>query len=200
MKIQCSNDLSAGRQCSEQASYPALMNIIFIACCLCKVCRMIAKFLFAALLLFHGLIHSLGFIKAYRIAAVSQLSRHIGKTAGSLWLLTALLFLMAFGLFVGGRQWWWPGAVALLLSQGLILSAWVDARWGTLANVIILAAVVIAWATHNYKQSTPVKDYKEINGYRIAGFAEAIYHYPAGDFCYGTFKVKELRYSVSGGR
>ena len=40
--------------------------------------------------------------------------------------------------------------------------------------------------------STPLKDYKEVNGYRLAGYADAVYTYPSGDFCYGQFYTKNV--------
>ena len=43
--------------------------------------------------------------------------------------------------------------------------------------------------------STPLKEYKEINGYKLTGYAEAIYTYPSGDFCYGTFNVSKIEYN-----
>ncbi|OFY41548.1 MAG: hypothetical protein A2X18_06915 [Bacteroidetes bacterium GWF2_40_14] len=43
--------------------------------------------------------------------------------------------------------------------------------------------------------ATPLKDYKEINGYRLAGYAEAIYSYPKGDLCYGTFTLDSIVYN-----
>ena len=47
----------------------------------------------------------------------------------------------------------------------------------------------------NLRWATPLKDYKEINGYKIAGFAQTIYTYPEGDFCYGEFLVKNVIYN-----
>ncbi len=43
--------------------------------------------------------------------------------------------------------------------------------------------------------ATPLKDYSEINGYRLAGYAEAIYTYPQGDLCYGTFSLSNIVYN-----
>ena len=40
--------------------------------------------------------------------------------------------------------------------------------------------------------STPLRDYKEINGYKLASYAEAIYTYPDGDFTYATFTLKHI--------
>jgi hypothetical protein len=45
--------------------------------------------------------------------------------------------------------------------------------------------------------STPVKDYKEIDGRRIPTYGETIWNYPEGDFTYGTFRLKSIKYNVS---
>ena len=47
----------------------------------------------------------------------------------------------------------------------------------------------------NYPWSTPVKDYREINGSRLATGASTIYHHPGDDFCYGEFNLKDVRYN-----
>ena len=48
----------------------------------------------------------------------------------------------------------------------------------------------------NYPWSTPVVDgYQEINGYRLAKAAKAIYRHPDGDFCYGEFMIKNVEYN-----
>jgi hypothetical protein len=46
--------------------------------------------------------------------------------------------------------------------------------------------------------STPVKDYKEIDGRRIPTYGETIWNYPEGDFTYGTFRLKNIAYNVTG--
>jgi hypothetical protein len=43
--------------------------------------------------------------------------------------------------------------------------------------------------------STPLKDYREVDGYKLATSAEAIYTYPEGDLCYGTFNLKHITYN-----
>jgi hypothetical protein len=45
--------------------------------------------------------------------------------------------------------------------------------------------------------STPLKDYVEVNGYKVPGYAETIYSYPEGDFCYGTFSLENVEYNCS---
>jgi len=47
----------------------------------------------------------------------------------------------------------------------------------------------------NFPWSTPVKEYKEFNGFRIASAASTIYHRPDGDFCYGEFNLTGIEYN-----
>lgn len=44
--------------------------------------------------------------------------------------------------------------------------------------------------------STPVRDYKEIEGRRIPTYGETIWHYTEGDFRYGAFRLKKIIYNV----
>ena len=48
-----------------------------------------------------------------------------------------------------------------------------------------------------YRFSTPVKDYKLINGINVPTYGEATWHYPDGEFVYGTFNLKSIDYNVS---
>lgn len=48
-----------------------------------------------------------------------------------------------------------------------------------------------------YRFSTPLNDYKKINGYNLPTYGEAIWHFPEGDFVYGKFQVKEVQYNIS---
>jgi len=43
--------------------------------------------------------------------------------------------------------------------------------------------------------STPVSDYKEIDGRRIPAYGETIWHYPEGELTYGTFTLKSINYN-----
>jgi len=43
--------------------------------------------------------------------------------------------------------------------------------------------------------STPVKDYRTINGYNLCHYGEAIWHYPEGEFVYGKFHLQDLTYT-----
>ncbi len=42
--------------------------------------------------------------------------------------------------------------------------------------------------------STPLRDYREVNGYTLARTAEAIFAYPEGGFTYGKFQILNISY------
>lgn len=93
-------------------------------------------------LVVHGLIHSMGFVKAFGFAELAQLKKPISRPWGVVWLSAALLFLgSAVLLAVDGRWFWLSGAVAIALSQAAIIRSWRDAKVGTAANVLALLAV-----------------------------------------------------------
>ena len=46
--------------------------------------------------------------------------------------------------------------------------------------------------------STPVRDYREVNGRMVPTYGETIWHYPEGDFVYGKFRFKNIGYDVNG--
>jgi len=43
--------------------------------------------------------------------------------------------------------------------------------------------------------STPLKNYKDFNNHRLPSYAETIYTYPQGPFCYGTFTLGNIEYN-----
>jgi hypothetical protein len=45
--------------------------------------------------------------------------------------------------------------------------------------------------------STPVSEYKEFDGRKIPTFGKTIWHYPEGDFTYGVFHLRSIKYNVS---
>jgi hypothetical protein len=105
------------------------------------------RFALVALILCHAVIHLLGFVKAFGLADVAALRQPIGSVAGGLWLLASLLLATSAALNgVGNPRWSWVAAAGIVLSQGLIVGAWSDARFGTLANLIIAVPVVLALA------------------------------------------------------
>ncbi|MBL7924691.1 MAG: hypothetical protein JNL88_10880 [Bacteroidia bacterium] len=110
--------------------------------------------LLVMLIFVHGGLHLLGFVKAFGFSEVKQLAQPISKRRGMLWLIAALLFLTAATIFALRQSyWWWPAGLALLLSQLLIFSSWQDARYGTLANLLILVASIVSYASCSFHKS-----------------------------------------------
>lgn len=107
------------------------------------------RWLVVGLLSMHGFIHLLGAVKGFGWAEVSSLRDPIGPIAGAMWLLAALLVLAAAVMFaVGALRWWWAiAAVAALMSQGLIVMSWPDAKVGTAANVLLVLVAGYGFAS-----------------------------------------------------
>jgi hypothetical protein len=98
------------------------------------------RWLVVAVLAGHGLIHLLGAAKGFGLADVSQLTEPIGVLGGVLWLLAAVLVLIAAAfLATGAPTWWWAIALgAAAVSQVAIATSWNDARAGTIVNLILV--------------------------------------------------------------
>jgi hypothetical protein len=111
------------------------------------------KYLFLTLVLVHGLIHIMGFSKAFGYGHLQQLTKAISKPMGVLWLLACLLLLAAGIGFITKKEWW-PllGIVAAIVSQIVIIISWRDAKFGTIANIILLAVGIAAWASQRFEQ------------------------------------------------
>lgn len=107
------------------------------------------RFALAFVLTVHALIHLMGFAKAFGYAALPQLVIPISRPVGLLWLLATLLLLAAVvALWAAPRAFWIVGAAGLVVSQAVIFASWGDARFGTLANLVLLVAVAygaFAW-------------------------------------------------------
>jgi hypothetical protein len=100
---------------------------------------------FSALMAVHALIHVMGFAKAFGLTSLAQLKVPISRPMGVLWLAAALLILAAVALLFAAPRWFWlVGLAGLVASQLAIIASWGDARVGTIANVILLAAVVFS--------------------------------------------------------
>jgi hypothetical protein len=101
---------------------------------------------FAIVLVVHGLIHLLGFAKAFGLAELPQLTQLIAPWSGVLWLVAAVLFVAAAaGLFVWPRWWWAIGACAIVVSMFVIVPSWTDAKFGAIANLIALIGVIFGF-------------------------------------------------------
>jgi hypothetical protein len=112
------------------------------------------KWLFFIIVIIHSLIHLLGFLKAFQLAEVNQLTQHISKPAGVFWLIALLLLLVSAFLFISNNNLWWiPALIGAILSQVLIIIFWTDAKFGTIPNLIILVVAIIAFANLSFNRN-----------------------------------------------
>ncbi len=119
--------------------------------------RWVTRWVVAVLAIVHGLIHLLGASKGLGWADVDQLSEPIGTVGGVTWLAAAVVVVIAGILLAVRAAWWWAvGLVAVVVSQGLIVSAWNDAWAGTIANVVVFVAALHGLAAHGPKSSRAV--------------------------------------------
>jgi hypothetical protein len=112
------------------------------------------KVIFSVILAIHGLIHLIGFAKAFGYGNITQLTKEITKPIGLLWLTTTLLFVVATILFVLKKDGWSILAIiAAIISQVLIISVWQDAKFGTIPNLIIVVAALLSLGMTNFENT-----------------------------------------------
>jgi hypothetical protein len=110
------------------------------------------KYLFALLIILHGLIHLMGFLKAFGFAQINQLTKEISRPVGVLWLSVTILLIVTALIYLLQNEYWWLIALSgVILSQVLIICYWHDAKFGSIANVIILAAAIPAWGEWHFE-------------------------------------------------
>jgi len=103
----------------------------------------------------------MGFAKAFGFGNITQLSKYISKPVGSIWLLAWMLFAIAAIGFMMKKDWWPVLALlAVVISQVLIFTSWTDAKFGTIANMVILAAAILSWGSICF-ETTWKKDVQE---------------------------------------
>jgi len=102
----------------------------------------------------------MGFSKTFGLATVSQLSQSVTKVNGAIWFAATLLFIVTAVVLFLRIDWWRMLAIAaILISQYLIFTTWQDAKFGTIANGLILLAPVVglgARFTSNISAGTPM--------------------------------------------
>ena len=91
------------------------------------------------ILVFHGSIHLIGFAKAFGLDNAILINQNLTRFQGILWMLSTFLFIgTAAMVLIRIEAWWILGGFAVALSQYLIINAWRDAKFGTIANMVIL--------------------------------------------------------------
>lgn len=110
----------------------------------------IMKYVFGFILAIHGLIHLLGYFKAFFETEMSKQTFGVSKPMGSIWLVTFIMFMVITVQFLTHKKWFYLAYVAVFVSQILIILAWKDAKFSTIANVIILLVGISAYATDRF--------------------------------------------------
>jgi hypothetical protein len=108
----------------------------------------------------------MGFTKAYNYGTLTQITKEISKPAGLLWLITTLLFLVSVPLFLLKKEIWpYIAFITVIISQILIITVWKDAKFGTIANVIILLVAIAFYANHHFESvfNADVKKHLALN-------------------------------------
>lgn len=116
------------------------------------------KLLFFTIIILHGAIHLLGFLKAFEISYLPQFASNYSKLSGMFWLLvTILLFISGIG-FIKKENWWsWLAIIAVVISTVLIITVWKDAKFGMISNLIILIVAVVLMQTDRFNNKTETK-------------------------------------------
>ncbi len=105
------------------------------------------------LFILHGLIHFMGFVKAFTVGNTAESANVLLKIVGLIWLLTGLLFMVSASIILLKREGWPIIAIlAVIASQILILTVWSDAKYGTLVNLIILLTASVAFGTERFEK------------------------------------------------
>jgi hypothetical protein len=80
------------------------------------------KNIFISLIFIHGIIHFLGFARAFNIGNVAQFISEIQQSLGILWLMTCILYIIcAILLQLKKDIWIWFAFIAVGFSQILII-------------------------------------------------------------------------------
>jgi hypothetical protein len=168
------------------------------------------KTAFLIILLLHGIIHLLGFVKSYHLAEVPQLSSEIPKSLGNLWLFCALLFLAVFIMLIFNKAWWPFFAIAaVMLSQTLIVLYWQDAKFGTILNIVILLVSIPALGKFQFDNmvqkeakellsNIPEKNDEKIHKEDLAHLPEIVQKWTENSGVVGTQKIVSVRLKQKG--
>ena len=104
--------------------------------------RSVVRWFVVVVVVAHGLIHLLGAAKGLGWAAVTALPEPISPAMGLAWL-AATATVVATGLLLAARnrRWWVAATLGAVVSQSVVLTSWNDAKTGTVANALLVAAL-----------------------------------------------------------
>jgi hypothetical protein len=103
------------------------------------------KIVYFIIVLLHGLIHVMGFVKGFDLKEVKELTLPISKIAGIFWLTGAVLIILYGILHMTHHKYGWvAGLLAVVVSQILIFMFWKDAKFGSVINLIIFIVTFVS--------------------------------------------------------
>lgn len=108
------------------------------------------KLVFGILLIIHGLIHLIGFTKTLFSTKTTMQVLGIPKPIGTLWLIVFVIFMVSAALFFTNKKWFYFTFVAVCISQILIILAWNEAKFGSIANAIVLLVSITHFASFRF--------------------------------------------------
>jgi hypothetical protein len=111
------------------------------------------QFAFAIFVLAHAIIHLIGYAKANHIGNGKSVSKGISRRMGLFWLITTILFVIVIVLLLTNNYWWHIGILSVTISQILILKNWKEAKFGTIANVLIFVLAITNFAHWQFRGS-----------------------------------------------
>jgi hypothetical protein len=141
------------------------------------------KNVFALIVIIHALIHLLGFVKAFQLAEITQLTQRISKPIGMLWLFATIAFLISITLVLLKKdRWFFVALIAVMISQTLIIIYWKDAKFGTIANAFILLVSISAYGNYRFNKMVQTESKQILQNIKVENLPivskSAINHLP----------------------
>jgi hypothetical protein len=170
---------------------------------------MILRDILCVFFICHGLVHFFGFTQAFSPPGPSSTEPNISKPKGVLWLITALLFIVSSVLLYLASEWWWIVAViAAVFSEGMILTSWKDAKFGTVVNIIVLLVAILGYGKWSFEdtyrreaRSLLKQDIHQadlLTEKDITGLPEPVKKYIRYTGCIGKPKVRNFKATFTG--
>ena len=169
------------------------------------------RIVFLIIVLLHGLIHLLGFVKGFGFKEVKELTLPISKPMGLFWLSATAIFML-YGIlhFTNTKYTWLVGLGAVVISQILVVMFWKDAKFGTIPNLVILVVSFVSLGSYLLKSeftNQVINDFSANNSLSSEVLTENdIAHLPVVVQKYlhytksvGQAKVKNFRAEFAGG-
>ena len=106
-------------------------------------------YLLVFIIFVHGLLHLMGYSKAFQYSGIKHIQAHISRPIGILWIMGCLCFIATGILFLLNNDYWQiAGLVAIASSQIVINISGKNIKYGTIVNILILTAIIMSKYTN----------------------------------------------------